>query len=61
MGTASDLTLGSTSCLVHQGKMLALSEPMLPHPTMGMILGPPLEVKGSFGDIMNVKWLAQGT
>ena len=41
--------------------MLALSKCMLPHLTMGIILGPPLEMKGGFRDIMNVKWLAQGT
>lgn len=45
------------------GNVLALSERLLPHLTMGIIIGAPpptLEVKGGFGDMMNVKWLAHG-
>lgn len=37
-----------------------LSELALPHLSLGIIIGPPLEVKGGFSDIVKFKWLAQG-
>lgn len=44
--------------LCDQGKVL--SELALPHLSLGIIIGPPLEVKGGFNDIVKFKWLAQG-
>lgn len=46
--------------LCDRGKVLAFSEPVLPHLAVGVIIGPPLEKKGGFHDV-TVKWLAQGT
>lgn len=37
------------------GKVLALSELALPHLSMGVIIRPPLEVKGGFNDIIKFK------
>lgn len=41
--------------LCDQGVVLAFSEPVRLHLTMGRTVGPPLEVKGGFSDIVNVK------
>lgn len=45
--------------LCDQGKVLAFSELALPYLLMGIIIGPPLDVKGGFNDSINFKWLAQ--
>lgn len=45
--------------LCDRGKVLVLSELALTHLSMGIIVGPPLGVKGSFSD-RKVMWLAQG-
>lgn len=42
--------------LCNWGEVLALSERVLPHLSMGVVVGPPLEVKGGFNDIMRVMW-----